>query len=264
MASKQILTDLDFVNASRINNLLDAVSAQQPVTKAQLDAAVEGLAWKDNVRVATSSNINLASPGASLDGVSMAANDRFLAYAQTTGADNGIYVWNGAAVPATRAPDCSTAVELESAVTTVDEGSDAGASFRQTAVNFTLGSGTITWTSFGAAVPSASETVAGKIEIATQAETDTGTDDLRAVTPLKLATYANRKLKYTTLIGDGSSTSITVTHNLNTRDVSVTLRRNSGNYDEVEAEVRHNNVNSCDILFSAAPSSNQYQVIVLG
>lgn len=34
----------------------------------------------------------------------------------------------------------------------------------------------------------ASETVAGKIEIATQAETDTGTDDLRAITPLKLAT----------------------------------------------------------------------------
>lgn len=34
----------------------------------------------------------------------------------------------------------------------------------------------------------ASETVAGILEIATQAETDTGTDDARAVTPLKLAT----------------------------------------------------------------------------
>lgn len=37
-------------------------------------------------------------------------------------------------------------------------------------------------------IPDASETVKGKIEIATQAETNTGTDDVRAVTPLKLAT----------------------------------------------------------------------------
>jgi hypothetical protein len=37
-------------------------------------------------------------------------------------------------------------------------------------------------------VVSSSETVAGKIELATQTETDTGTDDVRAVTPLKLAT----------------------------------------------------------------------------
>lgn len=36
--------------------------------------------------------------------------------------------------------------------------------------------------------PAASETVAGILELATQAETNTGTDDLRAVTPLKLQT----------------------------------------------------------------------------
>lgn len=43
-------------------------------------------------------------------------------------------------------------------------------------------------------VPASSETVQGKIEIATQTETNTGTDDVRAVTPLKfqtrLAAYA--------------------------------------------------------------------------
>jgi hypothetical protein len=37
-------------------------------------------------------------------------------------------------------------------------------------------------------VTAASEGAAGKIEIATQAEVTTGTDDLRAITPLKLAT----------------------------------------------------------------------------
>jgi hypothetical protein len=38
------------------------------------------------------------------------------------------------------------------------------------------------------AVPAASETAAGKAEIATQAETNTGTDDVRFITPLKAAT----------------------------------------------------------------------------
>jgi hypothetical protein len=39
------------------------------------------------------------------------------------------------------------------------------------------------------AVPPATETQAGIAEIATQAETDAGTDDTRIVSPLKLATY---------------------------------------------------------------------------
>jgi hypothetical protein len=45
-------------------------------------------------------------------------------------------------------------------------------------------------------IAASSETVAGKIEIATQVETDTGTDDARAVTPAKLAS------NLTTLFGN--------------------------------------------------------------
>jgi hypothetical protein len=40
----------------------------------------------------------------------------------------------------------------------------------------------------------ASETAKGIAELATQAETDAGTDDLRIVTPLKLATYVKQNL----------------------------------------------------------------------
>ncbi len=39
-------------------------------------------------------------------------------------------------------------------------------------------------------IPAASETVSGIAELATQVETDAGTDDLRIVTPLKLANYS--------------------------------------------------------------------------
>lgn len=50
-------------------------------------------------------------------------------------------------------------------------------------------------TSFVLAVGSASTTAKGIAEIATQPETNTGTDDTRIVTPLKLTTWYNSKVK---------------------------------------------------------------------
>src|SRR5574343_1048193 len=105
--SKHILTNMDFNGVARILNLPDAIAAGQPVTFDQLNSAIEGLSWKDNVRVATQGNINLASPGATIDGVTMVSGDRVLVKAQTTQADNGIYIWNGAAVAMTRSLDAN-------------------------------------------------------------------------------------------------------------------------------------------------------------
>lgn len=96
--SKQILSDLDFNSAARILNLPDPTLAQHPATKAYVDSAVEGLAWKDSVRVATVANITLSGPGATIDGVAMAANDRVLVKDQSTASQNGIYIWNGGAL----------------------------------------------------------------------------------------------------------------------------------------------------------------------
>lgn len=59
------------------------------------------------VRVASAPGvpINLSAPGTTIDGVTMSAGDRVLVWQQASAAANGIYVWNGAAVPMTRAPD---------------------------------------------------------------------------------------------------------------------------------------------------------------
>ena len=253
---------LDFGNTRKIINLPDGVNAQDPATVAQLNAAVEGLAWKDSVRVSTQANIALATPGAAIDGITMAANDRVLVRAQTAAAENGIYIWNGAAVLMTRSLDCSTAAELEQAVATVEEGTNAGTSYRQSVVNATLGTTSLTWAVFGSSAGAASEGSAGIAEIATQAETNTGTDDLRFVTPLKLATSVFVSKKHTENIGDGSATSILVTHNLGTRDVDVSVYRNSGNYDEVLVEYQRTSINSITFLFDVAPAAAAYRVKV--
>jgi hypothetical protein len=224
----------------------------------------EGLAWKDSARVATTANLNLASPGASVDGVTMVANDRVLVRAQTAPAENGLYLWNGAAIAMTRTADCNAAAELEQAVTSVEEGTNAGSTFRQTAVNLTLGTTAVAWTPFGVVAPAATETTAGILEVATQAETDALTADNVWITPQKLGALSSRIKKVSANFGDGSATQYDITHNLNTFDVHVAVFRNSGSEDEIICEVGRPTVNAVRLNFVAAPSSNQYRCVVIG
>lgn len=257
-----VLRTLDFNNATKITNLPDGTNPQDAATVAQLNAAIEGIAWKDSVRVSAQGNINLAAPGATVDGIAMVSGDRFVARTQTAGAENGIYVWNGAATPATRSLDMNVAAEVEQAVTTVEEGTNAGVSYRQTVVNVTLGTTPLSWAVFGSSAGSASETSAGIAEIATQAETDAGTDDLRFVTPLKLATSVYASKKFNTTVGDGSATSYVITHNLGTRNVSVHVYRASGNFDEVICEIQRTTINSVTLIFDVAPTAAQFNCYI--
>lgn len=261
---RKFFTDLDLQSVSKVINLPSPTNSGDAVPKSYVDSLVEGLAWKDSCRVATQSNLNLSSPGATIDGVSMASQDRVLVRSQTTPSQNGIYVWNGAAVAMTRALDASTFAELEQAVATVVEGTSAGSAYRQTQVNGTLETSSVVWDLFGTIAPAASETTSGIAEIATQAETDAGTDDQRIVTPAKLANWAGRLRKVSSNIGDGSATSYVVTHNLNTRDVIARVFPNSGQYDDVEVDVQRTSVNAVTLVFATAPASNAYRVVVLG
>ena len=261
--TKKIFADFDFQSVSKVVNLPTPSASGDAAPKSYVDSLVEGLAWKDSCRVATQSNLNLASPGATIDGITMASQDRILVRSQSTASENGIYVWNGASTAATRALDASIFAELEQAVTTVEEGTSASTTYRQDQINGTIGSSTISWVTFGTSAPAASETTAGIAELATQAETDAGTDDLCIVTPLKLATWSGRIKKYSVSIGDGSATSYTVTHNLASRDVHVTIY-NASTYDEVITDVTHATTNTLTIVFATAPASNASRVVVVG
>lgn len=261
--AKQVLTNLDFNSVARIINLPDGTDPQHPATVAQLNAFVEGLSWKSSVRAASTGNVNLASPGNTFDGVTVASNDRILIKDQTAASENGIYIWNGSATQMTRAADASTFDELESAVVSVQEGTTLeGTNWRQTQVNGTIDTDDVEWETFGANVAPASETTPGIIEIATQAEVDAGVDDTRAITPAKLAASVLTIGRYSTPIGDGSANQYTVTHNFNSRDVHAKVYRASGAYDEVICDLEYTTVNTITVRFAASIASNAFIVSV--
>lgn len=115
--------------------------------------------------------------------------------------------------------------------------------------------GTI-WQFIQGNVISASESVAGIIPIATQAETNTGTEDLKAVTPLKLATYVTTKKLSKTYFVSGvtlvADTPFTITHNLalqnrNAFTYNVMLTNSS-----IDVDVDSIDANSCSITSNVA------------
>jgi hypothetical protein len=66
---------------------------------------------------------------------------------------------------------------------------------------------------------------------------------------------------FKTAIGDGTNTSYTVTHNLNTRDVIVQLYDVSS-YDTVIADVVRTSAAAVTVSFSTAPTTNDIKVLI--
>jgi hypothetical protein len=253
---------LQLASGVRIQGLSSAQALDEPLTLGQYQAAANGMSWKDNVRVKAPGNVNLAAPGASMDGIALANGDRLLLGSQTNGTEIGIYVWSGSSTALVRSSDANTFDALESAIVVVDEGTSAGTRWRQTAVNGVIGTNALNFVPDGAAVPNASETTAGVAEIATQAETDAGTDDIRFVTPAKLkaSPYSNRTAGLT--IGDGSTATFSITHSFNTYDIRVLVYEASGNRREVVVENDKPDANTIRVLFATAPTANSRRVVV--
>jgi chloramphenicol 3-O-phosphotransferase len=63
-------------------------------------------------------------------------------------------------------------------------------------------------------------------------------------------------------IGDGTTTSIVVTHNLGTKDVIAVVYDNTTPFGEVYCEIRHTSTTTLTLVFNTAPSATQYRVVI--
>jgi len=110
------------LNSQTITNLSDPVNTQDAATKGFVEATSQGLDVKDSVKVATTANITISTAlnsGDSIDGVTLADNDRVLVKDQSTPSQNGIYIVGSS--PA-RSSDLAAGADAAGMFTFVEQG----------------------------------------------------------------------------------------------------------------------------------------------
>lgn len=241
MGAKAAISTKD-MGGLRIINQGDGVDPQDSATFGQVeqaennantytDNAIAGLAsgqvLKGSVRAVVATNVNIASPGATLDGLTAANGDVFLLAGQTTGSQNGPYVFNGAAAAMTRATNWDTAEEaVVGSYWIVREGTQADKFALLTNDTFTLGTTTATFAYLGAIAGGGYTSFAGAVPAVAAGGT------------------------------------ATVTHNLGTRDVGVQIVRTGSPYDEVEVRVERATTNTISVMPDVAITNGEFRALV--
>jgi hypothetical protein len=110
----------------------------------------------------------------------------------------------------------------------------------------------------------ATESNKGIVELATSAETVTGTSTTLAVHPAGVKAAIDDAFAgsgFVANVGNGTLTSIAVTHSLGTRDVIVQVYDNA-TYDTVLMDIVRTDANTVTLSFATAPALNAYRVMV--
>ena len=260
----KVMNGLD-LQSQKIVSLADPSANTDAANKQYVDNVARGLMWKAPVRAASTTTVTTTAPGATIDGVTLAANDRVLLKDQSTASQNGLWVWNGAAVAMTRTADADATGELApGTAVSVTEGTVNGDKVwmitSDTAI--TVGTTSQTWGQLGGGTTyTAGNGIAIAAGVVSAVAVASGGVQVVAGGIQLDASIAARK--FSANIGNGAATAIAVTHNLGTQDVTVTVR-------EVSSQARvlvdwvATDVNTATLSFAVAPASNAFRVSVVG
>jgi hypothetical protein len=251
-------SNLDFQNVNKALNLPTPTGPGDAASKSYVDAAQVGVLYKTEVIAASIGvNVSITAPGANLDGVALAAGNRILLKDQTTGSQNGLWVWNSSATALTRPTDFATgATEEPGAGVFVEAGTVNANSLwvMNNTANVTVDTTAETWaqasgTSLSFTAPLTK--TGSVVSLPTLPVANGGTG---STTAAGARTNLSATGKYATTVGDGASTSIAVTHNLGTTDVTVNVYDMATGNLEL-AQVTITGTNTLNVVFGSAPAA---------
>lgn len=267
------------LNSQKITGLADPTLVTDAATKQYVDSLVNGLDWKASVRVSTtaalptntrSGNVLTASANAiitTIDGVTVAVNDRILVKNEATSANNGLYTVTAvgsAGTPwiLTRATDADSSAEVTPGTSVfVEEGTSNGNQqwALTTDAPITLNTTGLVFAQVGAqgTTPTAG---AGLTLTSNTYDVGQGTGITVAADSIAIDTAVVVR-KFAVTIGDASATAIAVTHSLGTLDVIVTVYEVATGA-EVDVDVVHTSTTVVTVTFGVAPALNSYRVVV--
>ena len=268
----------------KITSLGTPTADTDAANKSYVDSIAQGLSIKEAVHLATAAVLpdspNWTSTGGGrytataygdlyVDGQIATVGQRILVKNQVSSQYNGIYdvtVAGGVSTywTITRAADANTSAEVKSGMFTFVQTGDtlANTGWVLTTDNpITLNTTGLTFTQFSGT----GTYVAGNgINISTNTISAVASTGI-SVTSGGIAIDTSVVVrKYAVSVGDTTNTSYTVTHNLGTKDVQVTVYDNSSPYAEVVTDVQHTSTTAVTVVFSVAPTTNQYRVVVQG
>lgn len=273
----------------KLTGLADGVAGSDAATYGQLLALINNRGFKEPVRAATTANITTLAGGApnTLDGVTLAANDRILVKDQSTGAQNGIYtvttLGTGANGTWTRATDADTAAELPpGAVLSVQEGTTNADKMFMLATNgpITLGTTSLTFSAYGASTGEVGVAGAGLTKtgstydvVAGATGTITVAADAVDVAVARVVRKWTGTVPTSTGTVDGitvtvSGSNVTFTHGANNPAPRVTIRAGSSPVsgyttgEMVELTDTTTDSNNVRITLPAAPAANNWVFMV--
>lgn len=240
-----------------------AVAPLQSATQVQntLSASVP---IKALVNYVATSAVPSLSGQQTIDGVLVSVGSVVLLTAQSASVNNGIWTVNSSSW--SRPTDYATnAYFIKDTVVMVSSGNNNANTFwQETAASGVVDTNNSTWAKVMTAGPPLVYTAGNGVTI-------TGTSV--AVTPVVgggiLSSGSGVQVdtsivarKYSTTIGDGTHTTLTVTHNLGTTDLTSVFVRDTGSNNQVLVCPTIVNSNSFTLEFASAPATGQYRVSV--
>lgn len=259
--SRRIMNGLDLQN-QKITAVADPSAGTDAANKQYVDNVARGLYWKDPVRAASTANVSLSAPGATLDGVTLANGNRVLLKNQTAPAENGVYVWTGASSALTRSADADSGSELNpGTAVTVTEGTANGdkAFLIVSDAAVTIGTTATTWGQLGGGSGTTYTAGNGLALTGSTFSVNAGNGIIADGTSTRVdPSVVVRKFAANV----PAQTNPAFTHGLGTADLTVAVYEVATGV-LVEPDVTVTNT-TATLGFAVAPAANAYRVVVQG